>query len=55
VVSLIERSRVAIKIRVLLSLQIETFEKCSILFKVKEGDNLNPPVEINQRDRHQYL
>ena len=33
----------------------ETFEKCSILVKVNEGENFHPPVEINQRDRHQYL
>jgi hypothetical protein len=33
----------------------ETCEKYSILFKIKEGENLDPPVEINQRDRHQYL
>ncbi len=40
--------------------QLEIFEKCSILFKASrrsrtlagEGENLNPPVEINQRDRH---
>jgi hypothetical protein len=32
---------------------IETFKKYSILFKVKEDDNLNPPD--HHRDRHPYI
>jgi hypothetical protein len=31
----------------------ETFEKCSILFKVKEGENTNPPD--HHRDSQEYL
>ncbi len=31
---------------------IETFEKCSILFKVKEGENSNPPDF--HRDSQEY-
>ena len=31
----------------------ETFEKCFILFKVKEGENSNPPD--HHRDRPEYL
>ncbi len=27
-------------------LHVETFEKCSILFKFKEGENFNHPAEI---------
>jgi hypothetical protein len=30
----------------------ETFEKCSILFKIKEGENSNPPD--HHRDRPEY-
>jgi hypothetical protein len=33
------RSRVALSLN-------ETFEKCSILFKFKEGENFNHPDEI---------
>jgi len=33
----------------------ETFEKCSILFKFKEGKNFNHLDEIIYRDRHPYI
>ena len=32
---------------------LETLEKCSILFKIKESENINPPD--HHRDRHPYL
>ena len=34
-------------------IQLETFEKCSILFKIKQSENLNHPDR--HRDRHPYL
>jgi len=33
----------------------ETFEKRSILFKVKEGENFNHPAQNTKRDRHPYI
>jgi hypothetical protein len=44
-------------------LQIEAFEKCSFLFKLKEGENFNPPPNFGglttlmktHRDRHPYI
>ena len=35
-----------------LSFQIETFEKCTILVKVKEDENSNPPD--HHRDKPEY-
>jgi len=35
--------------------QSETFEKRSILFKVKEGENFNRPAWYTKRQRHHTL